>query len=115
MLIGQSAFKEFAVDDDSWSGANASILGLEKFVFNQINMLAGIETIIKGALVEPYSCGKGFKGIVAESAQVFTTLIGEQCVVILPELALITGAFRGFGRPDRFRAQESKMLIFEAN
>ena len=85
------------------------LIGDKLGVFTRVK--AGIEFVF----IQSKVSGKSLEFILVEGTLVFTRLVFEQKVVIFPKGILVTGTFRGFGRPERFFPQEGEVEVAKTN
>jgi hypothetical protein len=95
-----------AVNNESRGALHAQLRAGSRIALHLGGILARIQALIEFCSIQAQLCGKTFQVIFAECALVLAILALEQQVVVFPELALVISAFRGFGGPLRFIAQE---------
>jgi hypothetical protein len=110
-----SANHSLPVDGKGGGGLHAELPPDIGLLVDQIGVFARIEALVKFLGIQLHVGGKSLEVVFAEGTLILTGLVGEEVVVILPILILVTGALGGFGSPDGLITQEGKVEIAKTN
>ena len=102
-----------AIDKECGCAAHAGLFAFIYIGLDAIERLIVLQAWLKLGHVQPEFGGKAQQFVFGKRALVFSGLPAEQEIMILPELALVGGAFGGLCRPDGFLPQEGCMFVLE--
>lgn len=101
---GLSADQRLPVDGKGGRALHADLPGDLRHLLNGLGVFAGVHTLVEGLGIQTHILSKRFQVVLAEGALILAVLVGEQVIVVFPELILVGGTLAGFGSPERFLA-----------
>jgi len=98
-FIGARPTKTLAVEGECWCGRNTKLMGDIRLVFDQLGILSRIQAAVECLGIQSQIGCKRLEIILGKGTLVFSTLMSEKVIMIIPVFILVVGTLGSFSGP----------------